>query len=84
LRLELTGADHPGIVSEVAGVLAEHSINIEEFSTESIIAPMSGEALFTARADLEVPPGVDQTELQHALERLAQDLVVQIQLLPEP
>jgi glycine cleavage system regulatory protein len=80
LRLELTGADHEGIVRDVAHVLAEHGVNIDELSTEHTSAPMSGDALFTAVALSDCPSTVRASELRRALEQLADDLVVSIAL----
>lgn len=82
LALELTGADHPGIVHDVSHVLAERGINIEELNTERTSAPMAGQALFTAEARLECPGGIDLEGLESALEALADDLMVRIVLHP--
>lgn len=82
LRLELTGADRNGIVHEIARALASREVNIDELETRYESAPMSGEALFHATALLHVPARVDQRELQTTLEGLADDLMVDISLLP--
>ena len=50
-------------------MLAEHSINIEELSTERTKAAMSGEALFRARARVTVPETCDTAMLRVRLER---------------
>jgi glycine cleavage system regulatory protein len=85
LRLELTGADRQGIVHEIARALASRDINIEELTTSFESAPMSGEGLFHANALLRVPARVNDRELQHALEDIADDLMVDISLrTPEP
>ena len=65
-----------------AQVLAAQGLNIEELSTERLTAPMSGEPLFSAKADLQCPPGADLEALRRALEELADDLMVDIQLVP--
>ena len=41
---------------------------------------MSAELLFRARARVNVPAGLDAGELRGRLERLAQDLMVQVTL----
>lgn len=64
-------------------VLAERGVNIEDLNTEHTSAPMSGHALFTAIAVVELPIDLDPTELERALEDLADDLVVQIELREE-
>lgn len=81
LRLQLTGADRPGIVHEVARALAAREVNIDELETSYDSAPMSGEALFHASALLHVPTHVDRHELQSTLEALADDLMVDVTLV---
>jgi glycine cleavage system regulatory protein len=51
-KLEIVGSDRPGIVREITAVLARASVNVEEFSSEVVSAPMSGETLFKATARL--------------------------------
>jgi glycine cleavage system regulatory protein len=83
VSLDLIGNDRPGIVSEVARVLAENQVNVEEFFTECVEAPNSGFTLFKAVAQLRLPAHLDVGELQTALEGIALDLMVDIQLHPE-
>lgn len=78
--VELEGLDRPGLVKEIAAVLAERGVNIEELQTDRTTAPMSGEAIFRSRAWIHVPARVDADELRGRLERLAGDLMVQVTL----
>jgi glycine cleavage system regulatory protein len=80
LQLELTGSDRPGLVREVAGVLAKRGVNIEELTTETTSAPMSGEALFRAVAEVRCPPHLDVEELRRTVEQLSDDLMADIRL----
>jgi glycine cleavage system regulatory protein len=80
LHLELVGNDHPGIVRDIARVLAEHQVNIEELETDVTGAPMSGDMLFRARAHLRVPPAVTFDWLRSRLEALAGELMVDLTL----
>jgi len=80
LRLHLIGQDRPGIVREIAQVLAERGVNVEELHTECQSAPMSAEALFVATARLGVPDQLGLNELRAALELIASDLMVDITL----
>jgi glycine cleavage system regulatory protein len=82
LRLELTGNDREGIVRDITRALAARSVNVEELDTSRESAPMSGSALFHARALLRVPAGLDVNELQKTLEGIADDLMVDVALLP--
>lgn len=80
--LELLGADRPGIVSEITGILAEHDVSIDALTTATREAPMAGERLFEAVADLEVGAGTDVDALRTALESVANELMVDIDLDP--
>ena len=80
--MSLVGNDRPGIVKEIARALAAAHVNVEELSTHISSAPMSGEALFNAKAVLKVPVDLDIDTLQSQLERLADDLIVEIALAP--
>jgi glycine cleavage system regulatory protein len=80
LVVDLVGLDRPGIVREISRVLAERGVNIEELVTDRTPAPMSAELLFRSKARVNVPAGLDAAELRTRLERLAQDLMVQVTL----
>lgn len=78
LRLELTGQDRPGIVRDVAQILAERGVNVEELESEVESAPMSGERMFRARLQAHARPDVDLGELRARLEALAGELMVDL------
>lgn len=78
LRLELVGNDHPGIIRDISRALAERQVNIEELDTGVTSAPMSGEALFRARAVLRLPPAVSVERVVSVLESLAGELMVDL------
>lgn len=80
LRLELVGNDRPGIVRDIARVLAAQQVNIEELETTVASAPMSGELLFRAKARLHAPASVTIDALRQRLEALAGELMVDIEL----
>lgn len=77
-RLELVGADRPGIVHEITSALARAGVNVEEFSSEIASAPMSGEPLFKADARLQLPAHCDLAALKADLEKIAADLLVDV------
>ncbi len=79
LRVEVVGADHPGIVRAVTTALAARAANVEELDTGLQPAPMSGEVFFHAEALVRVPPGVQPADLAQALEALAEDLSVHVE-----
>ena len=77
-RLEIVGSDRPGIVREITYALARANVNVEEFSSELVSAPMSGETLFKASARLQLPERCDVAALKKDLEKIAADLLVDV------
>jgi glycine cleavage system regulatory protein len=77
-KLEIVGHDRPGIVREITSALARANVNVEEFSSECVSAPMSGETLFKAAARLQLPERCDLAALKTDLEKIAADLLVDI------
>jgi glycine cleavage system regulatory protein len=80
LHLELVGQDRPGIVRDISGALARQGVSIDELVTDCVSGSMSGENLFRARAQLQVPAGVETRDLRRVLEDLANDLMVDVTL----
>lgn len=76
--LEVVGQDRPGIVRQISAALARQQVNVEEFSSECSSAPMSGETLFTATAHLRIPETCNAADLRRELEKIAADLLVDI------
>lgn len=81
ISLEIVGHDRPGIVKQITGVLAAYGVNVEEFSSECVNAPMDGTQLFQARASVLVPPSVQVSALRAELEKIASDLMVDVHLV---
>ena len=79
-KLELVGSDRPGIVREITSALARANVNVEEFFSEVVSAPMSGETLFKATARLQLPDRCDVAALKKDLEKIAADLFVDVSL----
>lgn len=80
LKLSLVGHDRPGIVREVSAVLARFTVNVERLDTRVASAPMSADPLFHADAELTATSSLDTTALTQELERLSNDLMVDIHL----
>ncbi len=76
--LDIVGSDRPGIVREITSALARANVNVEEFSSEVVSAPMSGETLFKASARLRLPEPCDLAALKKDLEKIAADLLVDV------
>ncbi len=79
-RFELVGQDRPGIIREISGALAALGVSVQDLRTMVESAPMSGERLFRAQAELAPPAGVDLEGIRTALERIADELMVDITL----
>ena len=77
-RLELVGTDRPGIVREITGAMTRFHVNVEEFSSELLSAPMSGQTLFKASACLSLPSECPLDALKKELETIASDLLVDL------
>ncbi|HVU27981.1 MAG TPA: ACT domain-containing protein [Verrucomicrobiae bacterium] len=77
-KLEIVGHDRPGIVRDISAALARANVNVEEFSSEIVSAPMSGEDLFKAQARLQLPERCDLAALKKDLEKIAADLLVDV------
>lgn len=67
-RIELSGADHEGIVHEIARGLSRAGINIESMETGTVSSPISGTPLFTLNAIVAVPAEVAETDWRDALD----------------
>jgi glycine cleavage system regulatory protein len=80
LKLSLVGHDRVGIVREVSQVLARHAVNVEDLATRTSSAPMSAEILFHAEAELLAGAELDARALAAELERISDDLMVDITL----
>lgn len=80
VRLTLVGNDRPGLLREITAALASAAVNVTRLETECRSAPMSGEMLFHVDADLLCPADLGYEALRERLERLGQDLMVEIDL----
>lgn len=80
--LELVGQDRPGILHQISRILAQYHVNVEELSSDRVNAPMDGSMLFQARVSVLLPPDVSLAQLRGELEKIASDLMVDVQLNP--
>ncbi len=78
--LEIVGQDRPGIVRQISHAIAGYGVNVEELHTECVSAAMSGETMFRAKARLSIPESSDAAEIRRTLEKIAEDLIVEINL----
>jgi glycine cleavage system transcriptional repressor len=79
-RIEVQGADHEGIIQEVARYLSHRGINIESMESETTPAPISGVPLFRMTAEVAVPPGPAGEGWEAGLEDLSSHLNLEIRV----
>jgi glycine cleavage system regulatory protein len=79
-NFSVVGNDRPGIVREIAQAFAARHINMGELETACSSMPWSGEPLFEATGIIEVPKTVDMNELYDYLDKIADELAVDIRL----
>jgi glycine cleavage system transcriptional repressor len=79
-KLSLRGADHEGIIHQIAHYLAEKKVHVETMDTGIVQAPMSGTPLFFMTATLLVPPGLIYSELARTLDKICDELMVTSEL----
>ena len=79
-RFELIGQDRPGIVRDISAALAALGVSVQDLRTVVESAPMSGERLFRAQAELAPPVDLDLDRIRAALEQLADELMVDVTL----
>ena len=79
-HIDVSGADHEGIIHEIAHHLSQRGINIESMDTGTQPAPISGTPLFTMQAVVAVPPGLASQGWESALAEVGHQLDVDIQV----
>lgn len=79
-RIEVRGADHEGIIHEVARYLSGRGINIESADSETTLAPISGSPLFAMTAEVAVPPDLAGHGWEVGLGELGERLNLEIRL----
>jgi len=83
LTIDLVGNDHPGIVHDVSAVLNRHGLSIVTIETRTREAPMAGGFLFEAHVVARVPDSTDVGVVRGDLERLATELLVDLDVLDQ-
>lgn len=80
ITLTVLGPDRLGIVREISRALAERNINVVEMDSQVDSAAMSGELLFKARIDAQIPESTDLDDLHESLEEIANNMTLDIDL----
>ncbi|MFL0799966.1 MAG: cellulose-binding protein [Agarilytica sp.] len=77
-KIHVLGPDRSGIVKELSTALVAQQINLAELETSLSSMPYSGDPLFEASGQLEIPLGTDRSELRDTLDRIADALALDI------
>ena len=80
-KLSIIGNDRPGIVKDVAQSLSTLAVNVIELHTQFESAAMSAEPLFKTKARVHIPKSVDFDDVRDALEKLSNELMVEISII---
>jgi len=72
-RIEVSGADRPGIVQAGAAILAGRGINVASLESRLSYAPFSATPMFVLEADLQVPSKTVLSELRTELPTTCED-----------
>jgi glycine cleavage system regulatory protein len=78
LYLDAVGQDRPGIVRDLAEILARRGVNIEELTTHVLSGSFSGEIMFHAAARLRVPAALTAADIRGDLQHLSHELMVDL------
>lgn len=79
-EVKVKGADHEGILSNVADKFAEAGVNIAELTTAVTHAPVTGAALFTMTAIVSAPPDKTIKVLRNQLAQVADEMGVDVEV----
>jgi glycine cleavage system transcriptional repressor len=82
--LMASGVDKAGIVARVCRALAERDVTIRAMKTFLRPEAESGTPLYTMRVEMGVPASSDVHDLERALERVADELNVEVTLRKQP
>ncbi|MGP9680973.1 MULTISPECIES: glycine cleavage system protein R [unclassified Brachybacterium] len=80
LRLHLLGQDRTGMVREVTSALTSQGATIDGLRSWTREAPEGGGMLFEAEAELRLAVGADDDGIRDALEQIAAELMVDLEL----
>ncbi|MFC7374778.1 glycine cleavage system protein R [Brachybacterium sp. GCM10030267] len=80
LRLHLLGQDRTGMVREVTTALHSQGATIDGLRSWTREAPQGGGLLFEAEAEVRLAAGTDESHIREALEQIAAELMVDLDL----
>jgi glycine cleavage system transcriptional repressor len=78
--IHVEGPDQAGIVYKASRYLADNQVNIVNLNTRMTPAPESGMTIYTMDIDIEVPEGLSMEKLDDGLNRVRDELHLDIAL----
>jgi glycine cleavage system transcriptional repressor len=81
-RIDVSGADRPGIVQAITSILADRGINVASLESRVTHAPFSATPMFVLEASLEVPSKLVLSELRSELTAACQEENLDFRLEP--
>lgn len=78
LSVSVLGNDRPGIVREITSTVSAQGLSIDSLTSRTLEAPMAGGTLFEAIIGIRVDSGADEDRLVEAIERLADEIQVDL------
>ena len=81
-RIEVDGADRPGIVQAIAAILAGRGINVASLESRLSHAPFSATPMFVLEASLQVPSKTVLSELRSELTATCEEENLDFRLEP--
>ena len=81
-RIEVDGADRPGIVHAIAAILAGRGINVASLESRLAHAPFSATPMFVLEASLQVPSKTVLSELRSELTATCEEENLDFRLEP--
>lgn len=82
--VHVLGPDRPGIVKELSHALVINRINLAKLETALSSMPYSGDPLFEAHGELEIPSTIEIDDLRDTLGKIADHLALDISLSDQP
>ena len=79
-QIEVQGADHEGIIHEVAHYLSEHGISIESVDSECTPGSTSGVPLFAMKTRVIVPPSLSGKGWEAGLDEIGDRMNLDIRV----
>ena len=79
-EIVVTGADHEGIIHQVARYLSAKGINIDNLETQVIYAAGTGTPIFSMSALVQTPASISISELRQNLAQIGNDTGTDIEV----